>query len=224
MEQDQYAAVIAKLPGMEARIVAEMRVRGMMTARELQDVTGQRNGHTDELRRLQRLGLVRMMGRQPPQPGVKGIRPMRYAAVPMEEVEQARDNYKAQRPRKKRPRTPGAQMEEIRSLQWEDGEFEQFYRWRIQMIRYCQLVQQGAEMTFWESVPNDDLAWVVEEIGDVIAASRLMLECAGMRADDLDTLAKIEALENPSGRFEAEYETSRKFAARLRKRMRRRAG
>lgn len=213
MTESEYENLVASLPRNEQAILAEIkRLRSGASASELRHVTiGPKTGKpleyglTRELGRLQSAGLVRQVAKKP----------ARYGAVPLAEVEQAASAARLKDKRRKKRRSSRHRLTELRAYQ--HGDYSEFYRVHRRVIELSDYIShQLVKMAFWAAAPKDELARVVDELGDLRDAIDAALVCLKQRTDDDDLLDKIAKLEVTTGRTAPEAATARALANKLR--------
>jgi hypothetical protein len=220
MTQSEYDALVERLDPNDRAMLAEAKRLGTATVSELRPVTrGPKTGKpmeyglTRELQRLQVAGLLRQVGKNP----------ARYAAVPLTEVEDAVDRYALRKKRKTRRKTNRSRMADLRT--YEHGDYSEFYRVHRRVLELGEYVRlQITKMAYWKAAPKDDLAQVATELVALREAIDEAMMCLKERADDDDLLAKIEKLEATDGRTEAEAQSFKAAAQRLRRQYDQRAG
>jgi hypothetical protein len=181
------------------------------TARQLHEPTGRTDGMTNELRKLQQLGLIRLVGQTDPKdPDRRGMAANLYKIVAMGEVEQAARTFKTRRSRR---RSPQQRMREIRVK--ETGDYAIWYRVRRRLLECAGLLIDMDKMTFWDAIPDDELDTIVDELGELQQWTEAVLEGIGQRYSDDRLRAKIAALRETSGRTPAEIETASRLASKL---------
>ena len=234
MTKAEYEREIGRLGLTDAKIMAGVRPHGRFTVPMLHEITGRGDGHTKEIRRLRRKGLIREIG---PDLYAKnaGMKPMQYEVVPPGEVEQEREAYAA---RAKPPNGNGtpprpvsreaflhARIAELRRT--ENGDPENFAALRIRVMQLTIQFAQIARKAFWRHASelqrkllrdSIDRHWEalrehlaeLEEHVDVLAVAD---EALRVRAKDDDTRSKIrkaETLMRDSAAHEGEVASARR--------------
>lgn len=208
MELDDRDALLQQLSPTEQRIYAALE-GGKLSSTELRTAAARADGMTTELRRLMSHGLIRLAGRAPCD---RGIAPRMYERVPMAEVEPEAEKFAARRPTKRR-RSAGSKLTEMR--QRERGEFSNWHRVRKRLLEETQLLTQLETMAFWESVPDDELEMVLDEVLELPEWANAVVEAVHERQADDATRDKIKKLLATSGRTQAEIKTARRHVERL---------
>jgi hypothetical protein len=221
MTETEYKEIVASLQANDRAMLEEMRrVRGASSASELRHVTrGPKTGKpleyglTREFDRLQRHGLIRQVAKNP----------ARYEPVPPAEVEEAAGTYRLKKKRTRKRKSSRNRLVELRA--YEHGDYSEFYRVHRRVIELSDYVShQFVKMAFWAAAPKDELARVVDELGELRDAIDAAVACLKQRTDDDDLLAKIAKLENTHGRTAPEAATARALAAKLRNQYDQRVG
>lgn len=221
MTESEYNKIVAGLQRNDRAMLEEMRRTGSASsASDLRHVTvGPKTGKpleyglTREFERLQALGLVRQVAKNP----------ARYKPVQPAEVEEAVSNYRLKKKRTKKRRSSRTRLVELRA--YEHGDYSEFYRVHRRVIELSDYVsRQLVKMAFWAAAPKDELARVVEELGDLRDAIDAAVVCLKQRTDDDALLDKIAKLENTQGRTAPEAATARALAAKLRSQYDQRVG
>jgi hypothetical protein len=211
MTEQERDRLIAQQGQTTQAIYRAMRDGHSWTARQLHEPTGRTDGMTSELRKLQQLGLIRLIGRTDPNdPNRHGIPANLYKIVALDEVEQAARTFET---RRRRRRSPQQRMREIRIK--ETGDYAAWYRVRRRMLECAGLLIDMDKMTFWEAIPEDELDTVVDELGELQQWTDAVLEGIGQRYSGDRLRAKIAALRETNGRTPAEIETGSRLAAKL---------
>jgi sugar-specific transcriptional regulator TrmB len=213
MTKDDYKTLVEKLDRNDRAMLEEAKRLGTATASDLRPVTRapktgkpMEYGLTRELRRLQEKGLLRQVDKTP----------ARYAAVPVAEVEDAAERYAQRTIRKKKRKTNRSRMADLRA--YETGDYAEFYRVHRRVIELGEFVGvQIRKMAYWRAAPKDELAQVAAELISRRAAIDDAMVCLKERADDDETLARIEKLEATDGRTGPEADQFRETAERLRR-------
>lgn len=221
MTESEYDKIVEDLQRNDRAMLEEMRrTASASSASDLRHVTvGPKTGKpleyglTREFERLQALGLIRQVAKNP----------TRYKPVQAAEVEEAVSNYRLKKKRTKKRRSSRNRLVELRA--YEHGDYSEFYRVHRRVIELSDYVsRQLMKMAFWEAAPKDELARVVEELGDLRDAIDAAVACLRQRTDDDALLDKIAKLENTQGRTAPEAATARALAAKLRSQYDQRVG
>lgn len=220
MTKDEYEGIVAGLDPNDRAMLATARQLGTASVSELRPVTRGRKtgkpmeyGLTRELERLQTAGLLRQVGKNP----------ARYAAVPMGEVEDAKERFALRKKRKKKRKTNRSRIIELRT--YEHGDYAEFYRVHRRLIELGEYVGvQIPKMAYWQAAPKDDLAQIAHELVTLRSAIDDALLCLKERADDDELLAKIQKLEGENGRTGPELEAFKAAAQKLRRQYEQRLG
>ena len=131
---------------------------GKLSSTDLRQVAGGRSdGMTAEFNRLMEHGLIRLAGREA---RARGIAPRMFERVPPADIEAQAEKYAARRP-KARQRKAGSRLAEIGAV--EQGEFQGWHRTRKRILEETQLLTHIEKQAFWESVPEDELAIVLDK-------------------------------------------------------------
>jgi len=209
MDTDERDALVQTLGPTEQKIYAALEY-GKLSSTDLRQVAGGRSdGMTAELNRLMEHGLIRLAGRET---RARGIAPRMFERVPLAGVEDQAEKYSARRPKARR-RKAGSKLAEMRRRQ--QGEFQGWHRTRKRILEETQLLTHIEKQAFWESVPEDELALVLDEILELREWADAAIEAISERQVDDTTRAKIEKLLATNGRTEAEVDTAHRHAARL---------
>ena len=199
MDIDERDVIVDRLSPTEQRIYAALE-DGKQSSTELR--AGRADGMTAELRRLMGLGLIRLAGRAPAK---SGIPPRMYERVSMAEIEAEAEKFAARRPTR-RSRSAASKLTEMRRRQ--RGEFSGWHRTRTRILEETHLLVQLETMAFWEVVPDDELALVLDEVLELREWANAAIEAINERKTDDATRAKIMKLRATTGRTEAEVATT----------------
>lgn len=214
MDRGEYEALVERLPRNERAMLEETRRLGTATATDLRPVTiapktgePMAYGLTRELLKLQELGLLRQVAKGPPR---------RFEAVPASQVEDAQRQFDVRKRRSRKRPSKRQRLIELRA--YEHGDYSEFYRVHKRLIESTEYIAHHiTKMAFWEAAPKEDLARTAQDLADLLDAVDQALVCLKQRADDDDLLARIEKIEDTTGRTAPEAETARALARRLRK-------
>jgi hypothetical protein len=220
MTQDEYDALVARLDANDRAMLVEANRLGTAIVADLRPVTrGRKTGQplayglSRELTRLQTAGLLRQVGKNP----------ARYAAVPVAEVEDAKDRYALRTQRKKKRKSNRSRMVDLRT--YEHGDYAEFYRVHRRLVELGEYVSvQIPKMTYWQVAPKEDLAQIANELISLRVAIDDAMMCLKERADDDELRARIEKLEAENGRTGPELEAFRATAQKLRRQYEQRVG
>jgi hypothetical protein len=209
MDTDERDVLVQTLGSTEQQIYAALE-HGRLSSTDLRQVAGGRSdGMTAEFNRLMEHGLIRLAGREA---RARGIAPRLFERVPLADVEAQAEKYVARRPKARR-RKAGSKLAEMRRRQ--QGEFQGWHRTRKRILEETQLLTHIERQAFWESVPEDELALVLDEILELREWADAAIEAIGERNADDATRAKIEKLVATNGRTEAEEDNARAAVNRL---------
>ncbi len=220
MTQDEYDALVARLDPNDRAMLAEAKRLGTATMAQMRPVTrGRKTGQplayglSRERERLQKAGLLREVGKNP----------AKYAAVPVADVEDARDRYALRTKRKVKRKSNRSRMVDLRT--YEHGDYAEFYRVHRRLMELGEHIGvQIPKMAYWEVAPKEDLAQIANELIKVRVAIDDAMMCLKERADDDELLAKIKKLEAENGRTGPELEAFRASAQKLRRQYEQRVG
>jgi hypothetical protein len=135
-----------------------------------------------------------------------------YERVSMAEIEAEAEKFAARRPTR-RSRSAASKLTEMRRRQ--RGEFSGWHRTRTRILEETHLLVQLETMAFWEVVPDDELALVLDEVLELREWANAAIEAINERKTDDATRAKIMKLRATTGRTEAEVATARHHVERL---------
>jgi len=220
MTKDDYDALVERLDPNDRAMLAATKSLGEAAVSDLRPVTlGRKTGRpmeyglTRELERLQKAGLLRQVGQNP----------ARYSAVPIGEVEDARDRYALRQKRKVKRKSNRARLVDLRT--YEHGDYAEFYRVHRRLVELGEYVGvQIPKMAYWQVAPKEDLARIADELLALRAAIDDAMMCLKERADDDELREKIEKLEAENGRTGPELEVFRAAAQKLRRQYEQRVG
>jgi hypothetical protein len=209
MDNDERDSLVQTLGRTEQQIYAALE-HGRLSSTDLRQVAGGRSdGMTAEFNRLMEHGLVRVVGREA---RARGMAPRMFERVPLADVEANAEKYAARRPKTRR-RKAGSKLAEMRRRQ--AGEFQGWHRTRKRILEETQLLTHIEKQAFWESVPEDELALVLDEILELREWADAAIEAIGERNADDATRAKIDKLLVTNGRTEGEEDNARAAVERL---------
>ena len=209
MDTHERDALVQTLGPTEQQIYDALEHRKLSSTDLRQVAGGRSDGMTAEFNRLMEHGLIRLAGREA---RARGIPPRMFERVPLAEVEEQAGKYAARRPQGRR-RKAGSKLAEMRRRQ--QGEFQGWHRTRKRILEETQLLTHVEKQAFWESVPEDELALVLDEIIELREWAEAAIEAINERNADDATRAKIEKLLVTNGRPDAEADNARAAAARL---------
>src|SRR5439155_13130128 len=110
-------------------------------------------GLTRELERLQMAGLLRQVGKKP----------ATFAAVPLAEVEDAKDRYALRKKRRVKRKSSRSRIVDLRT--YEHGDYAEFYRVHRRLVELGEYVGvQIPKMAYWQVAPKEDLAQIANEL------------------------------------------------------------
>jgi hypothetical protein len=165
-------------------------------------------------RRLAELGLIQPAGREPTGAAI-------YKATPPGQAEAAARKFanalKRGKKRKSRGQSAAAKLADMRKMV--PGEWSQFDRTRRTILRLGPALEAIEPMAFWEAAPPDELAWVRQEIEDLVEWGHRALEAMKTRQEDDATRLKIAKLQNTSGRTDHEIAAARRAGEKLAERL-----
>lgn len=210
MTEQELEKLLEARSRMERRVYDALCKRGSLTDRNLRDILGSRgSGPRDALQKLLPLGIVRFAGKAST-PG----NPMQYAATPLAEIESQARSYAVRKPPRRRSgRSAGARLAELRQM--EDGDFREWHPVRDQILSTLNILSRTLKMTFWKSVPPDELELALAEIKELHEATAEALAAGRERLEHEKQRAKIEKLQETSGRTAAEQETASRLTEKL---------
>jgi hypothetical protein len=216
MDKTALEELLSSRSGTERRVYDALLERGKMTDRQLRDLlSSPGSGPRDALAKLLPLGLVRHAGKAKTKNN-----PMQYEATPLREIDKERERYKVRKPRTRRQRgtvSAGARLSELRQM--EPGDARQWHPTRDKILAALPLLSNTIRMSFWESVPSNELELALAEVEELQLAATDALAAGRERLEHEKHKAKIEKLERTEGRTFAEKETAARKAADLRKKL-----
>ena len=216
MTEDELQTLLRTRSGTEQRVYWALREHGVMTDRQLRDLLhSPGSGPRDAIKRLLPLGLVRHAGKA----STKNY-PMQYEAMPASAVEDAVARYAVMKPPKKARRattSPQARLAELRQIQL--GDCRKWYPARDQILATVPLLSDTVRMSFWESVPIDELKLALSEIEELYEAAGDALAAGRERLEHEKNKAKIEKLGRTKGRTGPEKEVAARKAEVLRRKL-----
>lgn len=221
MTHDEYDALVGRMDSNDRAMLLEARrVDRPVTVSDLRPVTrGRKTGEplayglSRELERLQTKGLLRQVGQNP----------AKYAAVPVSDVEDAKDRYALRAKRKKKRKSNRSRMVDLKT--YEHGDYAEFYRVHRRLVELAEYVGVHIpKMAYWQVAPKEDLAQIAKELLALRERIDDAMMCLKERADDDQLRARIEKLEAESGREGPELETFRAAADKLRRQYEQRVG
>jgi hypothetical protein len=217
MDETELQLLLSERSGTERRVYEELRTCGKMTDRQLRDsLHSPGSGPRDALRKLWPLGLVRPAGK-----AATKNNPMQWEVTPVREIEEERKRYDvrdAARLTKRKPASPGTRLAGLRR-QMEQGDVRQWYPNRDRILAALPLLSNTVRMSFWESVPPDELRLALDEIEELHASAAEALEVGRERLEHEKYKAKIEKLGRTKGRTVAEQKTAARKATNLRRKL-----
>jgi len=195
---------------MERRVYAALCQYGPLTDRDLRERLGSRgSGPRDALQKMLPPGLVRHAGK-----ASTAGKPMRYEATPLAEIEISAERFAARKPRRRRSRrSAGARLAELRQM--EDGDPRKWYPVRDQILSTVGLLAHALDMTFWKTVPPDELELALDEIEELHEAAGEALAAGRERLEHEKHKSKIEKLRVTDGRTNPERDTAHRLADKL---------
>ena len=195
---------------MERRVYTALHESGPLTDRNLREMLRSRgSGPRDALQKLLPLGVVRFAGK-----ASTAGNPMQYEATPPAEVEAQAESYAIRKPQRRRARrSPGARLTDLRQM--EEGDFREWHPVRDQILSTLGVLSRELKMTFWKSVPPDELELALTEIEELHEATGEALAAGRERLVHEKQKSKIEKLQATSGRTAAERDTADRLAKRL---------
>lgn len=212
MDENELQRKLAARSGTERRVYEALRQHGKMTDRQLRDLLGSPgSGPHDALKRLLPTGLVRHAGRASTKNN-----PMQWEATPLGEVEEARERYKvlaAKKPVRRARTSPGSRLAELRQM--ERGDPRKWYQARDRILAALPLLTNTVRMSFWESVPPEELQLALEEIEELHEAAADALAAGRERLQHEKYKDKIAKMQTDNGRTEAEQEVIKRKAEKL---------
>jgi hypothetical protein len=220
MTKDEYEALVARIDRNDRAMLEEAGRLGSATVSQLRPVTrGRKTGQpmeyglTRELERLQVAGLLRQVGKNP----------ARYAAVPVADVEDAKERYALRKKRKVKRKSNRSRMVDLKT--YEHGDYAEFYRVHRRLVELGEYVGVHIpKMAYWQVAPKEDLAQIARELLALRDHIDDAMMCLKERADDDELRAKIEKLETTNGREGPELELFRAAAEKLQRQYDQRVG
>ena len=216
MDKAELQRLLSERSGTERKVYEALRTRGKMTDRQLRDfLHSPGSGPRDALAKLLPLGLVRHAGK-----AATKNNPMQWEVTPLGDIEEERKRYHARQPARRTKRSqasPGARLAELRQM--EHGDVRKWYPNRDKILAALPLLSNTVRMSFWESVPPDELQLALDEIEELQAAATEALEVGRERLVHEKHKAKIEKLERTDGRTAAEQETAARKANNFRRKL-----
>jgi hypothetical protein len=216
MDETGLQRLLSGCSGTERKVYEALRIGGRMTDRQLRDLLhSPGSGPRDALAKLLPLGLVRHAGR-----AATKNKPMQYEVTPLGEIEEELKRYAVRKPARRTKRSqasPGARLAELRQM--EHGDARKWYPNRDKILAALPLLSNTIRMSFWESVPTDELRLALDEIEELHAAAAEALEAGRERLVHERHKGKIEKLERTEGRTVAEKETASRKATNLRRKL-----
>lgn len=196
--------------GTERRVYVALRDRGPLTDRNLREALGSRgSGPREALRKLLPLGVVRFAGK-----ASTAGNPMQYEVTPLAEVEAQAESYAVRKPSRRRTRrSPGARLSDLRQM--EEGDFREWHPVRDQILSTLSVLNRALKMTFWKSVPSDELEMALAEVEELHEATGEVLAAGRERLEHEKQKAKIEKLQATDGRTAQERDTADRLSKKL---------
>lgn len=210
MTEQELQELLEARSKMERRVYGALRERGPLTDRNLREMLGSRgSGPRDALQKLLPIGVVRFAGK-----ASTAGNPMQYEATPLAEVEAQANSYAVRKPRRRRAgRSAGARLADLRQM--EEGDFREWHPVRDQILSTLSVLSRALKMTFWKSVPPDELELALAEIEELHEATGEALAAGRERLEHEKQKAKIEKLQATSGRTAAERDTANRLTKKL---------
>lgn len=208
MTEDELQTLLTSRSGTEQKVYRALREHGVMTDRQLRDLLhSPGSGPRDAIKKLLPVGLIRYAGKA----STKGS-PMQYEATSASAVEDEAGRYAVLKPKKgRRARTsPQARLAELRQM--ELGDCRKWYPARDQILATVPLLSDTVKMSFWESVPVDELKLALSEIEELYEAAGDALAAGRERLEHEKNKAKIEKLGRTKGRTDPEKEVAARKA------------
>jgi hypothetical protein len=216
MDETGLQRLLSERSGTERKVYEALRTRGRMTDRQLRDLLqSPGSGPRDALAKLLPLGLVRYAGK-----AATKNKPMQYEVTRLAEIEEEQKRFEVLKPTKRAKRShasPGARLAELRQMQ--HGDVRKWYPNRDKILAALPLLSNTVRMSFWESVPPDELRLALDEIEELHAAAAEALEAGRERLRHEKHKTKIEKLERTNGRTVAEQDTAARKAENLRRKL-----
>lgn len=211
MTEQELQKLLDACTGTERRVYTALREHGPLTDRNLRELLGSRgSGPREALRKLLPLGAVRFAGK-----ASTAGNPMQYEATPLAEVEAQAESYAVRKPPRRRAhRSPGARLADLRQM--EEGDFREWHPVRDQILSTLGVLSRALKMTFWKSVPPDELELALAEIEELHEATGEALAAGRERLEHEKQKAKIEKLQATSGRTASERDTADRLTKKLR--------
>jgi hypothetical protein len=212
MTEHEYAAIIDALPRVERLIMMVALEGGPKTvASDFRPATSLANQHTDQLRHLQRIGMLRCIGK--PRGDHSAAAARRYEAVPPEQVEQAQDAY-AKIEQKQKQRATGTRKK--RPTKPTRGDRHVWIQFRHTTMQLAQQFEALAdEHAWWDDVPLGDVDGILEEVELMMRALQGTLDELGTRAKYDAHQARLRKLAATAGRTEHEIAAAKTLIARM---------
>jgi hypothetical protein len=98
----------------------------------------------------------------------------------------------------------------------EEGDFREWHPVRDQILSTLGVLSRALKMTFWKSVPPDELELALAEIEELHEATGEALAAGRERLEHEKQKAKIEKLQATSGRTASERDTADRLTKKLR--------
>lgn len=218
MTRDEYDALLSgmsKSP-IYRTIMHEFITRGPRSSPQLREPTGRSDGLSSELRRLMKLGLVREAG--PDESATTNTKPMRYEAVPPEDVEQAAKLDAERRTTAKRKKR-GAVKTRLASLpQRETGDRLRALKLRRVTLAAVEAFQQGVKAAYWSELTADDLFSLADDAAWALDVLEELAAELTTRVTDDALLDRVQKLRETAGRTSAEMRSADGLIAKINRR------
>jgi hypothetical protein len=216
MNKTELQTLLNTRSGTERKVYEALRTHGKMTDRQLRDLLGSPgSGPRDALARLLPLGLVRHAGK-----AATKNNPMQWEVTPPAEIEEQQKRYETLKPEeraKRRRRSPGARLADLRQM--ESGDAREWHQVRDKLLAVLPLLTSTVRMSFWESVPPAELELAVEEVEELHVATANALEAGRERLRHEKQKEKIEKIERMEGRTGPERDAYARKADNLRQKL-----
>jgi hypothetical protein len=219
MTENEFNKLVAGMKPVYRIIMAEA-AKGPITGPRLRAPTGRSDGMTGELRKLQRLGLIREAGVD--DTATTAQKPKMYVKVPLAEVEAEAERYakvalaEAEAEAKpKRGRNPV--QARLASLP-KRVEGNRLYAMRVRRntLLLSQSIQTiDREMVFWDEGTPDEWAYFVYDLGMLMDAVEGLVENLHVRLDDDVIRARLAKLREQNGRTQHEIQAANGLIAKL---------
>ena len=223
MNEQDVRTLVAGMSRSKRAIYARLEAEGPQAAFELAKALGRGDGLTKEIRALLREGLIQRAGTRWTGRNRAGVA---YAVTPFEEIEQEREVAKKHRQTEQKEKqrgsnghVPFADRRNDGRRMVKGGNASEWIRTRQRVLESFPVLVNVDAMTYWESVPQDEYAYVVEEVLALHEWCVTALGSALRRTLNEENKRKVEKLLATHGREPEEKASFEAKAAELRRRL-----